>query len=63
MDGACTRFEHFGINPDSIVANAKAKLLSGVPNFDFDQFCPSMAKCISQDFATDPIEFVLKDRR
>src|SRR5579863_6682163 len=63
MAGACAGFEHLGINPNAIVANTKAKLLSRIPNLDFNQLCPRMPKCVAQEFARDSIQFVLHDWR
>ena len=60
MAGTCARIKHLGINSDSIVANSKAQLPSGIPNLDLDLFRMRMAKRISKSLLADPEEFVLK---
>src|ERR1700723_2541254 len=63
MSGAPTSFEHLGVHTLSIVAYAQSKQVILISNLSFDLTCTGVLESISQQFAGDPIDFRLENRR
>jgi hypothetical protein len=62
VSGARTFLEYFRVRPLSIIADTQAQQAIIVPNLGFDLTCIRVPESISYHLASNPVDFVLKDR-
>jgi hypothetical protein len=59
---APTSFQHLGVNTLAIVAYAQSKQVTVISNLSFDPTRTGVLEGIAQQFAGDPIDFLVEER-